>query len=585
MSDQSTRATAPNPDPRTLFTLSQEDAQALYGAANHGEEATNCWWLNAGQRLHFVWTTVDDLAWLLDNSGEGVTIAPELDVSRITGATFTAWPETLPIAEDQEALDWLEAREPGWEAYWTMEGSDPSFGLDVVLAAFTAGRDHGFAMGSAIVQAQAETGWDGMELVRESAELLRELEKGERNQGDMLIELDPEGAAIHHTAAERQGDLAECLESFLYDPAQSHLVHDGLREAREDAANGVVVGWTAALSAIRELVDDMQKHTGPSALPPLVLLSRIPMLKAPEDMDEVLAPWRGVGPALIELREARNLKGATNAGNLHWALEAIKAWREWVDKSVWVDELMRTDAMPKSMRYLGQHKADTIREVVQYFMKAAKDLLDDRMVGLRVQAAGDALQAMGITRQACTCPDGGGIEVGCPAHDVQERPGYAAGVIHEPGTDPDEETDPTATMRTIEAAADSGLFKVHGIGSAAELRTWATERLDRADLERGLIPRTADTRQATPGVYTQDQGGNRSPIAPGLECEGDGRPPFASWQGSSFVDGDIVEVREPDGHCLPMKVGSLQFQNALNEMGQRMAVREATPEQRKGWEA
>jgi hypothetical protein len=62
------------------------------------------------------------------------------------------------------------------------------------------------------------------------------------------------------------------------------------------------------------------------------------------------------------------------------------------------------------------------------------------------------------------------------------------------------------------------------------------------------------------------------------------RPDFVAWEGSGFPDGAIVEVRERNGHEHPMKVGSIQFKNALRELGSRMPVRAATAEQRKGWE-
>lgn len=61
------------------------------------------------------------------------------------------------------------------------------------------------------------------------------------------------------------------------------------------------------------------------------------------------------------------------------------------------------------------------------------------------------------------------------------------------------------------------------------------------------------------------------------------RPPFTAWCESGFANGDIVEVRERDGHEHPMKVGSMQFQTALRDLGERMPVRAATKEQRAGW--
>lgn len=61
------------------------------------------------------------------------------------------------------------------------------------------------------------------------------------------------------------------------------------------------------------------------------------------------------------------------------------------------------------------------------------------------------------------------------------------------------------------------------------------------------------------------------------------RPDFQAWNASPFPDGEIVEVRERDGTCKAMMVGSIQFQNALRDLGSRMPVRAATAEQRKGW--
>ena len=114
-------------------------------------------------------------------------------------------------------------------------------------------RDHGFAMGVA-TQPQVGLGWDGMELLRESAELLRGYEQHHRDQARECDRYGPTDAGADRLAkAERNATQAAKLEAFLADPAQSHLVHDGLREAREDAALGVMVGWEAAIVAVREI--------------------------------------------------------------------------------------------------------------------------------------------------------------------------------------------------------------------------------------------------------------------------------------------------------------------------------------------
>jgi hypothetical protein len=535
MSDRSTRATPPNPDPRIQFTLSKEDAQALYSAATDPvDDATaldnrlNAWWLEAGQRLGFVWTTVADLVWSYDPD-----IATRTQPPAVHGATFTAWPSAAAEPDYTDALAWL-ANSDG----------EPSTSADLynrsqVLRAFNAGTDHGFAMGVAVVP-DPGLGWDGMELVRESAELLRGYERSHVTKAEGLRHkagfAEPmkrtnllEDACDSDEKAVVNADHAQRLEDFLADPAQSHLVHDGLREAREDAANGVVAGWTAALSAVRNLVDDMQKNTGPSALPPLVLLSRIDSLEAPEDMDELLGPWRGVGEQLLALRVARALpipvRIATDAENLRWALSAIAAYREWSAKASWLDDVMKDETLPRSMRtkFLGKHRADIMRELVLYFMKAAKDLLDDRMVGLRVQAAADVLRAnvWGLDQQAkdriviaATFLDaaaGEGLSIGdLDAMDVVTE-------LHELLVlDPEhafhEDVARFLSGKLLGTVPENPELNAHlhgdvGAETPEELMRWA-------DQERGVIPRAAADG------FERDAHQVRRPIAEGLECDG-----------------------------------------------------------------
>jgi glutamate mutase epsilon subunit len=58
---------------------------------------------------------------------------------------------------------------------------------------------------------------------------------------------------------------------------------------------------------------------------------------------------------------------------------------------------------------------------------------------------------------------------------------------------------------------------------------------------------------------------------------------FVAWSASGIPTGEVIEVREPDGGQTIMKVGSIQFGNAVRSLGQRMPVRRATKEQAKPW--
>lgn len=428
MSDQSTRATEPNPDPRQPFTLSCLDAQALHDVAQgRDQDALNAMWLGLGARLGFVWTTVADLAINTDGQPGPLT--------SVTGATFTAWPGTIDWVPDQDAEAWLSSM---------IVVGDPAQlkNRELILRAWAAGRDTGFAMGSATAQANLPgLGWDGMELIRESAELLRSYQAHHEGEAERLHEEaatydDPEQAAGRGQAetlararmekAERERALAEKLESFLADPTQSHLVHDGLREAREDNATAALAGWHAAMLQVRELIESgawWRGETQPSGIPPLVLLDRLGELSPPEDQDEVFERLRNPMAQVERLRVAL---------------------REWFDKSDWVRQAVNA-GIPKKLgmpSQLGRHYADTARDMVARLNALLAGAIAGTLVGLRVQAASDVLKAMGFTAEAqpvpgvyspdqggarypiaegleclgCTCPGDGGIQADCPTH-------------------------------------------------------------------------------------------------------------------------------------------------------------------------
>ena len=160
MNDQPTRAREPEADPRQPFTLPLERAQALALAIvedGHDDSRPNVtqFWVETGEAMGFTWNTVQDVV------GEFEGLDPKGDV------TFTAW--ALPAAwqPDPDALAWLDAM--------VVEGDTGTLkNRELILRAWASGRDTGFAMGSATAQANRPgLGWDGMELLKESAELLR----------------------------------------------------------------------------------------------------------------------------------------------------------------------------------------------------------------------------------------------------------------------------------------------------------------------------------------------------------------------------------------------------------------------------
>jgi hypothetical protein len=453
MSNQSTRASDPQADPRQPFALSKAEAERLQvlGArayvAPDGVDALNAYWAELGTTHGFVWTTVEDLAWT------GPDQKPELGAMReVDGATFTAWPQVGEWQPDPDAVAWLNSM--------VMEGKAGTLkNRELILRAFAAGRDQGFAMGTA-TQPQLRLGWDGMELIRECAVMLRGYEQHHRDR--MAHGKTDDEAHASFTKAERNGTMADKLEAFLADPTRSHLVHDALRETRRDNETAALAGWNAAMRQVRELVVSERAQAG-SAIPPLVLLARLDELPPPEDMDEVFQRLRDPMAQVDRLRAAL---------------------REWLEKTDWVDEGLRNGTFNELglPTQWGRHRADTMREVVGLLGKRLAQSLADTLAGLRVQAAADVLQAMGITGKHCTCPSGWGIEVGCPVHDAE---------------------DPAATVRTIEEAAAAGL--VPGLDQ---------ERLDAIRLAR-------DTDANGPhGDEESTQVRTRYPAAEGLKCMG-----------------------------------------------------------------
>lgn len=415
MSDQPTRAREPEADPRQPFTLSTQDAIALHAAADptgrsrdDTQAALNAWWLEAGTRLGFVWTTVADLTWQAGSDKAHVA-----NPAGIVSATFTAWPIVKAWEPDPDAVAWL--------ANMVVEGdADALKNRELILRAWAAGRDTGFAMGSVAPSSARVVGWDGMELIRECAELLRFYEANHLAKvpawraivkaGVSLESVASAEAAIADTTAKAERNAAQAakLEAFLADPTQSHLVHDAIREAREDNATAALAGWHAAMLQVRELVESGRAQAG-SGIPPLVLLDRLEELPPPEDMDEVFQRLR----------------------NPLAQVEALRvALREWFDKTEWVREMVKAD-VPKRLgmpSQLGRHCADTARDLAKRLNDLLADALADRLIGLRVQAAADVLQAMGIgpgasrTRSA-RAVDLGGTSTRYPIAEGLERMG------------------------------------------------------------------------------------------------------------------------------------------------------------------
>ena len=381
MNDQPTRAREPEADPRQPFTLPLERAQALALAIvedGHDDSRPNVtqFWVETGEAMGFTWNTVQDVV------GEFEGLDPKGDV------TFTAW--ALPAAwqPDPDALAWLDAM--------VVEGDTGTLkNRELILRAWASGRDTGFAMGSATAQANRPgLGWDGMELLKESAELLRFYESSHLAKVERLVASgarDPDTeAAVDDTRrkAERNAAQAAKLEAFLADPTQSHLVHDGLREARDDSATAALAGWHAAMLQVRELVESGAWWPGsppPSGIPPLVLLDRLGELPPPDDMDEVFQRLRDPMAQVERLRVAL---------------------REWFDKSEWVREAVNA-GIPQKLGMKpqwGRHYADTAREMVERLNALLAGAIAGTLVGLRVQAAADVLKAMGFTAEPQPVP-------------------------------------------------------------------------------------------------------------------------------------------------------------------------------------
>lgn len=480
MSNQSTRAQGPDPDPRRPFTLTFDQAKELAGiaipcAGPHApdrQDRLNDFWQRMGIEHGFVWTTLGQLGGnLYDYEAEPIT--------------FTAWPTPMPITPDPDADAYVARMTEHHQA----ESLGEPFEWDStdVAAAFVAGRDHGFAMGSATAQANRPgVGWDGMELIRECAGMLRGYEQHHRDSAQEHDRYGPtDSGAESRAKAERNATMADKLEAFLADPSQSHLVHDGLREARQDGETAALAGWHAAMVAVRELVQSGRAQAG-SAIPPLVLLDRLGEIEVPDDMDELFNPWRGLGEAFTRLAELRGprpdfMPEATwnNLSHLNWAIQAAMVGKEFLERTAWVQELVSL-GIPEKLGMKpqwGKHRADTLRELVGQLNKLLAQAVAGQLAGLHVQAAADVLQAMGITRKRCTCPDGGGIEVDCPTHDAAE---------------------PAATVRTIEEAVRDGL--IPGLSQ---------EDLDAIRLARDTDangPHGDEEPQPVPGVYSPDQG-------------------------------------------------------------------------------
>lgn len=377
MSDQSTRATEPQADPRQPFTLDATQAELILAATANGQDFLNQSWSDLGERLGFVWTTVADLVF---QDSAGFEMLEPGKYEPVGGATFTAWPIVKVWEPDPDASAWL--------ADMVVEGNaDALKNRELILRAWGAGRDTGFAMGSATAQANRPgLGWDGMILIRESAELLRSYEAHHLARVERLVASgarDPDTeAAVDDTRskARRNAAQAERLESFLADPTQSIYMHDLLREVMEDNRTAALAGWHAAMLQVRELVESgawWRGETQPSGIPPLVLLDRLGELPPPDDMDEVFERLRN---PMLQVERLR------------------VALREWLDKAEWVREAVQA-GIPQKLgmpNQLGRHYMDTACDMVGQLNNLLAQAIASTLAGLRVQAAADVLQAIGL---------------------------------------------------------------------------------------------------------------------------------------------------------------------------------------------
>ena len=112
------------------FGLGAEDAVALQTAAEAGKDDLNQWWLDAGQRFGFVWTTVADLEILTDDT----------DVP--TGATFMAAVyDGVETHSDLEFEKWVEFYGHDNLCFMGKVTTPPGyFPGPILAAAFAAGR-------------------------------------------------------------------------------------------------------------------------------------------------------------------------------------------------------------------------------------------------------------------------------------------------------------------------------------------------------------------------------------------------------------------------------------------------------------
>lgn len=405
MSDQPTHAREPEADPRQAFTLSKEDAMALDDLAQQTldpalQDRLNTWWMEAGKRLGFVWTTVADIVLGdAENTREG---------GLLTSAAFTAWPEQEPVLlPDPDAIAWL--------ADMVTDGDPEQLkNRELILLAWSAGRDTGFAMGSATAPANRPgLGWDGMELIRQSAELLRFYESSHLAKVERLVSSgarDPDTEAAVDDAnskARRNATQAKRLESFLANPTQSHLVHDGLREARQDNATAALAGWNAAMLQVRELAESGRAQAG-SGIPPLLLLSRLDELPPPDDMDEVFQRLRDPMAQVERLRVAL---------------------REWFDKSDWVGQAVRA-GVPKKLgmpNQLGRHTMDTARDMVERLNDLLAQVILDGVGKLKFSEL-EGLADLGSMVPPAIALSSTGVDL-AGRHTVQEPVATVAGLF------------------------------------------------------------------------------------------------------------------------------------------------------------
>lgn len=310
----------------------------------------------------------------------------------------------------------------------------------------------------------------------------------------------------------------------LANPTQSHLVHDGLREARQDGETAALAGWHAAMMAVRELVQSGRAQAG-SAIPPLVLLDRLGEIEVPEDMDEMFNPWRGLGEAFTRLAELRGprpdfMPEATwnNLSHLNWAIQAAQVAKDWLARTEWVQHEMQrgSDRIPDTVlgQALGRDRLATVIAALDWWKGAAMHMAGE---GLDRNAWPFERGTHVRKVQGHDFGSGKAKVAVCyrTLHDntwrvVGEHPeGWQ--FIFTPGQI-EVTPEPAATVRTIEEAVAAGL--IPGL---------AQEDLDAIRLARDTDvngPHGDEEPQPVPGVYSPNQSSTRYPAAEGLECMG-----------------------------------------------------------------